>query len=47
MVNRWLLHDRTGWRLFAMMQPTDVTIVPRTYFLILINDIHRLLKLVV
>ena len=30
MVNRCLLHDRTGYRLFAMMQTTDVTIVPRT-----------------
>jgi len=28
MVNRCLLHDRTGLGLFAMMQTTDVTIVP-------------------
>jgi len=32
MVNRYVLHDRTGFRLFAMMHTTDITIVPGTYF---------------
>jgi len=35
MVNRCRLHDRTGCRLFAMMPTTDVTIIPRTYFIVL------------